>query len=349
MRCICAFLAIIMLFCTNGLHAEVSIEPYTFSEDFETVEENGWASYPLWQDTAYDPNFKVGVLVPDDPNHSIMQLVQPYSHVDNYAGAQKLLDMYLTPGSSMSLRFYIKSHINAELFTVRFAAGKYGKVDFTIHAPQMNQWVNLNISFADIVKQNTCITGLDKLKIYAIAALVKIPDADPALPFQFGLDDVMVKGARMARFQYSEPEMYSLDEWKHCFATRHFTKGDTFRLTGDWIIPADNVSFTITSFADTTKTLTTRTLSRKGTTWSLKPFELSFPDGMYLGRLTARDGDSVISESSFTFIIAPDTLGGKHPRLLFDEGKLEDIREKLSTEKYAHYSERYQGPCRRDS
>jgi hypothetical protein len=31
--------------------------------------------------------------VPGDPNISIVQRVTPYTQVDNYAGAQKLLDM----------------------------------------------------------------------------------------------------------------------------------------------------------------------------------------------------------------------------------------------------------------
>ena len=76
--------------------ADVVLEPFTYTEDFETRILGAWASYPLWQDIAYDPNFRVNEMVPGDPNISIEQKVTPYTHVDNYAGAEKLLDMYGT-------------------------------------------------------------------------------------------------------------------------------------------------------------------------------------------------------------------------------------------------------------
>ena len=41
------------------VNAEIMLEPFTYCEDFETRELSAWVSYPLWQDTAYDPNFLV--------------------------------------------------------------------------------------------------------------------------------------------------------------------------------------------------------------------------------------------------------------------------------------------------
>jgi len=64
------------------------LEPFTYKEDFETNELSAWASYPLWQDTAYDPNMRPDTPVPGDPNIALCQRVTPYSNVDNYAGAR---------------------------------------------------------------------------------------------------------------------------------------------------------------------------------------------------------------------------------------------------------------------
>src|SRR5665213_3277244 len=79
---------------TDSVNNNVILEPYSYSNDFETRTLGAWASYPLWQDNAYDQNFQVKEFIPGDSNISIVQKVTPYSNVDNYAGAQKLLDMY---------------------------------------------------------------------------------------------------------------------------------------------------------------------------------------------------------------------------------------------------------------
>src|SRR5690606_39017970 len=100
---------------------DVEIEPWTYTDDFEDRDLGAWASYPLWQDIAYNQNFRVNEMIPGDPNISIVQKVTPYTPVDNYAGAQKLLDMYLVPGATVKFRYYLKSHIDAEWYKVRFA------------------------------------------------------------------------------------------------------------------------------------------------------------------------------------------------------------------------------------
>ena len=109
-------ISFISFFNAPASHSEVALEQYTYSQDFETGELSAWASYPLWQDTAYDPNFRVNAIVPGDPNLSIEQLITPYTNVDNYAGAQKKLDMYLVPESTISLRYLVKTNLPVEFF-----------------------------------------------------------------------------------------------------------------------------------------------------------------------------------------------------------------------------------------
>ena len=132
----------------------IALHPCTYSENFSSGTLSAWASYPLWQDTAYDPNFRIDKIIPGDPNISIVQKVTPYSSVDNYAGAQKLLDMYLVPDSSITLKYYLKSHLPFEYFIVRLAAGNDGKIDFTVPNPQLNRWVTLTVTYDDFVGQN---------------------------------------------------------------------------------------------------------------------------------------------------------------------------------------------------
>ena len=129
----------------------VILEPWTYSDDFEDRDLGAWASYPLWQDIAYNQNFRVNEIIPGDPNISIVQKVTPYTAVDNYAGAQKLLDMYLVPGASVKLRYYLKTNQNCDWIKVRFAAGKLGKIDVTLKDPVINEWRWITLDYLSLI------------------------------------------------------------------------------------------------------------------------------------------------------------------------------------------------------
>ena len=58
----------------------IVLEPWSYSQDFETGELSAWASYPIWQDAAYDEKIRVNTMVPGDNNISLEQKVIPYVH-----------------------------------------------------------------------------------------------------------------------------------------------------------------------------------------------------------------------------------------------------------------------------
>lgn len=310
------------------------LEPWTYSDDFEGRDLGAWASYPLWQDIAYNQNFRVNEIVPGDLNISIVQKVTPYTAVDNYAGAQKLLDMYLVPGATISFRYYLKTIQMAESFKVRFAAGAYGKLDVTIHDMQANQWNWVTIGFDDFVKENPVIADKERIKIYALAFLVKFPNSDPDMPIYFGIDDITFKGARVIPFRFSEPAMFKLPEHKPYIPKNHYYHGDEFSLSGAWLPEAKEVSLEIVSYTDRNKPVFEGKLSHQGTQWSLPPLKLNFPEGLYLGTLKAYDGANQISDTEFTIHIAPKNIAGEHPRLLFDAGKKREIDKRFREERF---------------
>ena len=199
-----------------------ALEPFHYTEDFESGSLRAWASYPCWQDTAYDPNFRIGEMVPGDPNRSIVQKVTPHSAVDAYAGAQKPFDAFFIHGSRLSFRYYLKTHLPFESITVRLACGPMGAVDYSVTNPPLNRWERVTVTYEDIVGRNPALDGIDAFKINAIAVLAKLPSADPAMPFSFGLDDVDFIGARLGEFRFSEPEVYTLSEWKPRIPKNHF-------------------------------------------------------------------------------------------------------------------------------
>ena len=319
--------------------ADTVLEPYNYSEDFEGRDLGAWASYPHWQDIAYDPNVRPNEIVPGDPNISFQQLVTPYTNVDNYAGAQKLFDAWLIPGSTISLRYFLKTNLPVEYIKLRLAAGPDGAVDVTIPAPETNGWEWVTVSFNDYINQNLCLAGKDRIKVNALAVLAKIPSADPTMPIYLGLDDITMKAARDMAFKFAEPAVYKLSEWKQYIPQKHYNDGDTFNLNGTWPLNAKQVTLEVVSYTHPDKEIYAAKLSKKDDIWTLKPLKLTWPDGMYLGKLTALDGSRVLSQTEFTIHVAPKNIGGVHPRLIFDEAGKQKIIAKLKTDRFKDFSE----------
>jgi hypothetical protein len=323
--------------------AAVVLEPCTYTENFEGRLLGAWASYPLWQDTAYDPNFRINEIVPGDPNVSIEQKVTPYTNVDNYAGAQKILDMYLVPGSTVSLRYYLKSSLPFEYFKVRLASGPDGKVDFTFPNPTLNAWTKITVTWDDFIRENPLLSAKDRIRVNALAVLAKLPKADPFMPFYLGLDDITFKGAREIPFQFLEPQVIKLPEWKPYIPKKFYLKGDTLTLRGNWPLTAGKVELTIVPYDDRTKKLIASELKKetpkKGQKesgiWSFSQ-ALTIPEGLYLGTLRALEPktNNLLAETEFTIHIAPKNMAGKHPRLWFDSAKKEQLIARLKTDRF---------------
>lgn len=308
-----------------------NFEVFVYQENFESNELNGWASYPLWQDTAYDPNLRPGRVVPGDPNLSLLLRVTPYTPVDAYAGAQKKLHFYLLPSSSISLRYYLKSHGRAEYLKIRLAAGKGGTIDFVVDAPVTNLWNSLTVTWEDLARQNPKVAG-PTIQISGLAVLAKFPEADPAMPIYFGLDDILIQAARVPDFEFIEPEMHKLEEWTPHIPKYHYHRGETLRIQGRWPVSADRVAIRVTDFAEPRLVVLQSQLRRRSGLWTHPPIQLSWPEGLYLAELEALSGSKKIATTEFTLFIAPSSLAGKHPRLWFDKERLSQLRTRLKKE-----------------
>jgi hypothetical protein len=328
----------ILFACRDISHTDKTLEPFGYSENFETNELSAWASYPLWQDTAFDPNMRVGKMVPGDSNLSIVQKVTPYTNVDNYAGAQKKLDVYMVSGSRIKLRYYLKTQLDPEFFKIRLAAGPDGKVDYTISNPETNKWVSIEADYNDFIKQNPELTT-GKIKVNALAVLVKFPGADPAMAIYLGIDDVELKGVRKIPFSFSEPEMVNLSEWKPFIPKKHYQSGETFSLKGTWPVDAESISLEITSFTERGNTILSKDLNRNGNEWDTE-FELAFPEGLYLATLEAYKESKKLSDTQFTIFIGPKNIGGNHPRLWFDEEGKNRVVTRLTSARFKNIEDK---------
>ncbi|MCX6561754.1 MAG: heparinase II/III family protein [Candidatus Aminicenantes bacterium] len=327
--------AALAILAVSGLQAAVSrraLEPYVYKENFESRELNAWASYPLWQDTAFDPNIRPDMIVAGNPNFSLVERVTPYAPVASYAGAQKALDAWFGPGSSVSLKIYLKTELPAEFVKIRLAAGEKGAMDFTVAGPRTNAWLPLTATYEDFIKENPALQGGD-FQIHGLAVLVKFPKGDPAMPIYFGLDDIIVKAEKGASFRFAEPAVDTLSEWKPSIPRKPYLTGDTLVVRGQWPFDAQRVGLTLTDFAEGKKSLYAGDLVRKDGEWR-GAVKLAFPPGLYSGRLTAYAGAEPIAESEFTVHIVPAGTGGKHPRLWFDGSSVTKVKARLAEDRF---------------
>ena len=325
---ICIIVLIIAI--TSLAHAQTAIEPFSYSENFETGELNAWASYPHFQDTAFDPFLKIDTIVPGDMNKSLVQTVHAFWNEDTYGGVQKLLDLYLVPGSYIRFSYYLKSHLVPESVTVRFAAGIHGKLDVTIDKPIPNRWNKVTISFNDVLRSNIPAAGSERLHIHVVAIFCKLADADPSMTYFLGVDDIHIEGMRMVPFRFDEPLIHHLSEFREVIPDRHFSSGETLTVAGDWELDADRVSYTVVPFTYRTQSIKSGSLTKRGEKWRLDRLSLSFPAGMYVMELRAHTGNDVIAETDMTLCILPGNPGGQHPRLWFDNAEMENIRHRLT-------------------
>lgn len=309
----------------------LSTERFTYSETFENGGLNGWESYPLWQDTACDPWIRANTIVPGDSNLCLEQAVNAFWNADTYGGMQRRLDMFLTPDIRIRFRYYIASATPAEFVKIRLAAGPDGALEYTVAAPTLNRWEWVEIDRPAITRENFRIGGREDVRLTGIAVLVKFPMANPRMKYYFGIDDVTVSGEQPVAFRFMEPRVYRLREWKPAISDHHYRQGDRFGLKGEWPLDADRVTVTVTSFTDSTRTVLRRPLALKNGVWSLAPFSLDWPRGMYRAVLSAWKGKNLRACDECMIFISPGTIGGTHPRVWFDEEKKKRVLARLES------------------
>ena len=327
------FLAFPAFFACNEISTkDKTLEPFKYFENFESNELNAWADYPFCQDGAYDPYLRPDKIIPGDSNISFVLKSIPHTHVDDYAGAEKKLDAFLVPGSYIKFRYYLKTQLKPEFLKVRLAAGPMGQLDYTLANPRTNRWEDVKVTFNGFLKQNPDIKE-KKIRIHAVAMLVKIPKADPAMPVYLGLDDIEISALRKIEFHFSQPGMDHLAEWKPYIPKKHYRTGELFTLKGTWPVKADRVTLKITPFTHRQEILLNKELHKDGDTWGLD-FKLSFPQGLYLATLEAYKNEQKLSDTQFTVFIQPDGIAGQHPRLWFDDAGAERVTTRLMSNRF---------------
>lgn len=314
------------------------LRPVVYREDFEAGELNGWASYPPCQDTAYNPYVYPGKIRPDDPGTAFVAMEEVHWNEDQFLGGMKRLDLVLDRSFSLSFRYYIKTLDTPVSLEVHIPSATGERFVYTLDKPPANRWFGVRIGWRDFEKQNHAILGRDMIPMTALIIQAKIAKADPDTDVFFAFDDIELSAHEVIRFAFAEPETAVLDEWPERIPLRHYRTGNDLIVKGGLDFQADSVSMELTPFAARETVVAAVDLTSDGNgEWFSDAIPLNkpdFPHGLYRGRIAARIGDDVVSETFFTVFVVDNERFKDHPRLLFGSSELDEIRRRFSEERF---------------
>jgi hypothetical protein len=322
-----------------------NLAPYVYSEDFETGELRAWASYPPNQDTAYDPYIYPGRVLPGDPARCLIVKCEPLWNEDQTLGAVKLLDMVLHPRFSIRFRYFFKTTLRGVELLVHLPLADGRRLVYRKADPAVNEWAELDLSWADLAGQEL-VGGDDRLlTITALAITAEVPRADPDLPVFLGLDDVEVRGLREKKFDFSEPRMTALEEWPERIPLRHYREGESLRLAGRLDFSPGEVELALAPLTQQDSIVhRTRLSADAGGLWRTAEVRLDpgkFPAGLYRGVITASRKGVALSRTPFLVFVEPRPGEWSHPRVLVGVSELDRFRSRLQGPEFRGVFERF--------
>ncbi len=321
------------------------IEPFIYEQSFSTGELVGWASYPPNQDTAYDPYVYPGKIRPDDPGICLVVRAEPPWNEDQLLGAVKIMDFILDRSFRLGFRFYLKTVDRSTELAVHFPLADGRRLIYRLPEPPQNRWAEIDLSWKDLLAAGLVSEKENKLRVTALALTARISRADPSVPIHLGLDDIRLCGIREKSFNFFEPEVTVLDEWKERIPRRHYRQGEIFRLSGDFGFLPDEVRLVISEFIDRNNIILDARLDQaKNKLWESGKILISpdrFPLGLYRGTITARKKAAVVSRTEFTLFVVSESKKPAHPRLFFGPGELRRFQERLNSDRFRPVLERF--------
>ncbi len=338
---------------TCAFAAERALESYTYQECFQRGDLAAWYSYPHMQDTAFDPTLYCGefpgttdvwpVSRPgvDSLNYSAIRKLKPNSRGECTFGLAKRLEITLDEKSTILWRFYIKSYSPVEHLTLTLFVSEGSKLNYRIEDPIKNSWESTVLSMTEIIEQNSITNSAKKFPLQALSLTIFIPEADPDAYIYFAVDDIKISGYKQTEFNFSEPPVTRLSEWPVFIPEHHYHTGDTLIIKGsfgDLNIKEMTCSFSSFAEPDSIHYSTSFRYNKKTGLWELRPVEISgntIDKGFWIASITGYRKKKIVAESRMTIIVAPDSLGGEHPRLMFGAEDISDIKKRTENPPYA--------------
>jgi hypothetical protein len=307
-------------------HAGPALEPYTYTEDFESGAVGPWASYPPSQDTAYDPSIRVLPLLSEKnaANRALYREITPNFEIEYEFGVRKLLDMYLDNASELSFRARIRSYRGSKGVRVRFGFADSTMTERLIPLEANTPWRDCRIPLSGILKPG------ERKQLSALAIMAVCPDADPETVLRFGIDDVRINGSRARHFVFSAPAVHKLTEWPDFIAGRHFIEGGSITIEGTAPVGTQRVIIRI-AHALTGEDEKTFPMTRSGDHWICTiPLDGGKGPGAGFWRatLSGEAPEGADFSTGMVFLVRRKDAPSGHPSLYFSQSDIGRIMAK---------------------
>ncbi len=344
MICTCILSSLLVSASASG---DGALAPFLYREDFNGGELDAWASYPPNQDTAYDPYTRPGTIAPGETGICLVASEVPEWNEEQLVGAVKLLRFSFGPSSRISFRCYIKTIGPCSELRVHLAVDGGKRIVHRVHAPLTNRWLAISLTWEDIASAIPPAKGGEPFAVEALAIEAVIPDADTDMPILFGLDDVEIAALRPAAFGFDEPRAIQLDEWRERIVLLPYAPSGSLTVRGRFDTQPDRARLSIAPFTGISSTIIEKDLVPGADgVWSLDSTSLDpgrFPPGLYQGTITAEwTAGGGESETPFVFRVSSEHPAAGHPRLLYTDETVGDIRSRFTSDRFRAVRENFE-------
>jgi hypothetical protein len=317
--------------------SNVIMAPVEFRQDFEEGHISGWESYPPFQDSAFDPDFKCNSEnnLPGS-RYALTRRVQIGFPTKYEIGFIRKVHLYVTKSSTVSFRYLLKMFGDTKTMEAVVCGMDGKRYTYTIPSPTNDQWQTATVPATSFMSGKEALSPGKEMEAFYV--LAHIERTNPDVAYRFYLDNVVITGEAPVQFHVLAPNATVLEHWNKTVLHKHYTAGEALSLTVS--VPSP-VSLTSTTFSLTDphgkEVLDEVALSfhPEANLWErpmLYTFSESNEKGRWQGRLWGEDGNGRHVETRFDVWVTDKSQ--PHPRLYFGTDNAAFYKRRLEDPKW---------------
>jgi len=214
----------------NHRDDSVMTEPVTYKESFEEGNVEGWESYPPFQDTGFDPDFRCEATTGlANTKYSLMIEYRPSFVTNHKMGFVRKLSLIADAATMVS--FYYRAHGYGDFRGLRIVLyGSDGK-QYSCHTS-----INDDMSWHRVTVDINAFQALGRplkpgVGISGVSVETDIPKTNPDVVYKLFLSEVSITAREPVQFQLQNPASCLLKNLAMIIPLRHYTAGESLDLS----------------------------------------------------------------------------------------------------------------------
>ncbi len=307
-------------------------------EDFERGELNSWESYPIAEDPGFDPEiWCVREPAYGGSGYSLCKVTEPedtdWPRNEHLVGMTRKFRLWTNASTEMRLAVFADGDRKPEELRVTLYAEDGRRYVWSQADPAANGWVTLRIPRDDFRAEGSPMPA--GVRLDAVSVLVRYGPVNPHRSYSLCLDDVLLTGERLRRFEVREPAATYLDKFHSAVLNRHYHRGDALALKvrpEEGGKPVELASLTATALDPSGRERARQVkLTPTGdgfwTTPAIHRFGDTDPSGQWSVVLEGRGTAGERVEETIRFLVpARRFTPADHPRLFFTGAELDSLK-----------------------